>query len=78
MKITDFVGKENTCKFNYYRKGVAYYTVHHIYTADLYMFPVPLEDLADATINNIEKSIFMMRYIRKALDEGTMTKTRNL
>lgn len=39
-----------------------------------YLFPIPVEDLGDATLNNIEKSIFLMRYIRKAIDDGTMVK----
>lgn len=74
MKINEFVYSENFCQFEYYRKGVMYYTVKRKETDDLYIFPIPAEDLGDATLNKSEKSIFLMRYMRKALDEGTLVK----
>jgi hypothetical protein len=43
-------------------------------TLEIYMFPIPLEDLGDATINATEKSIFLMRYIRKAIDDKTLVR----
>jgi len=71
MKITDFVNKENICSFLYYRQGYMYYKVaSNILGA--YKFPVPVDDLGEATINNEEKSIFLMRYIRKAIDDNTI------
>ena len=68
MKIKDIV-KNNTAYFLYYRHQHIYYGVD---TSDgKYMFPIPLEDVQDATINASEKAITVMRYIRKALDDST-------
>ncbi len=36
-----------------------------------YIFPVPLEDVGDATFNATEKALLFMRYIRKAQEEGS-------
>lgn len=84
MNIKDIV-KGNTVEFKYLRHGIAYYSVRLYdtrpngdYVSDPsytdYYFPVPLDDLGDATINRTEKAMFLMRYIRKALDEGTFVK----
>jgi len=71
MNIKDIV-KNNTVYFLKYRHQVAYYSVKF---EDVdYMFPVPLDDVGDATLNATEKAITYMRYIRKALDEGTFVK----
>ena len=40
-----------------------------------YTFPVPLEDVADASLHANEKAITYMRYIRKALEEGTFVRS---
>ena len=58
--------KENRVHFSYYRKGFMYYTVKH--RDNLYQFPVPIDDIGDATLNKEDKAILFMRYIRKALD----------
>jgi hypothetical protein len=39
-----------------------------------YSFPVPLEDVGEATLNAEEKAITYMRYIRKAIEEGTFVR----
>lgn len=72
MNIKDIV-KNNTVNFLKYRHQVAYYKVTHEGTD--YMFPVPLDDVGDATLYAQEKAITYMRYIRKALDEGTFVKS---
>jgi hypothetical protein len=74
IKITDFVNKDNLCHFQFYRKGLMYYSVKKIQSIDHYIFPVEISDLADATINNSEKSLMMMLYIRKAIEDNTLTK----
>lgn len=74
MKITDFVTSDNLCDFTHYRQGHLYYIVFNKQDAKVYSFPVPIDDLAEATINSQEKSVFMMRYIRKALSDGTIVK----
>lgn len=81
MKVGEIVKSDRLCEFNFYRQGYMYYT---IWVADgteklnrfgvketEYIFPVEVEDLGTATLNNTEKSVTLMRYIRKAL-EGDM------
>lgn len=71
MKIVDLI-KDNAVAFSRYRKGVLYYTI--IFEKEIYEFPVPIEDIGDATFNSVEKAILFMRYIRKAMDENTLVK----
>lgn len=71
MKITDLI-KNNTVSFNRYRKGILYYSIS--FENEIYEFPVPIEDIGDATFNSVEKAILFMRYIRKAMDEKTLVK----
>jgi hypothetical protein len=61
--------KNNTVQIDRYRHQHIYYKI--TFMGKEYTFPVPLEDVQDATLNSEEKAITMMRYIRKALDEGT-------
>lgn len=72
MKVQDFVLKGNMTTFRRYRKGYLYYAVEHLDTHLIYEFPVPLENIGDATFNAVEKASMLMRYIRTAIDEGTM------
>jgi len=68
MNIKDIV-KDNKVNFLKYRHQIAYYKVS--YEGTEYMFPVPLDDVGDATLNATEKAITYMRYIRKAINDGT-------
>lgn len=43
-------------------------------TIATYCFPVPLDDVGDATFNATEKALLFMRYIRKAQEEGSFVK----
>jgi hypothetical protein len=63
--------KDNTVRFAKYRKGIAYYAVTVPSEGIDYVFPVPLDDVGDATLLATDKALLFMRYIRKALDEGT-------
>ena len=36
-----------------------------------YVFPVPLEDIGDATLELEDKAIMFMRYIKRAIGEGS-------
>ena len=64
--------KDNQVSFSHYRAGHLYYEVS--VDQDKYSFPVPIEDIGDATFLNYDKAIIMMRYIRKALTEGTFVR----
>jgi hypothetical protein len=70
MNLKDIV-KDNQVRFVRYRQGVMYYCVSVPGVADEHMFPVPVTDVGDATLEAQEKAIMFMRYIRKALEEGT-------
>jgi hypothetical protein len=70
MNIKDIV-KDNQVKFLRYRQGVLYYAVAVPGVASELMFPVPVSDVGDATLEAQEKAILFMRYIRKAIAEGT-------
>ncbi len=50
-------------EFRYYRDNHLWYE-----TDTRLMFPVPIEDIGNATFCSVEKSMLMMRYIRKYLD----------
>ena len=69
MNIVDIV-KDNTVRFVRYRQGVAYYGVSVPAEGD-FMFPVPLTDIGDATLELEDKAILFMRYIRRAMGEGS-------
>ncbi len=70
MNIKEIV-KDNTVRFQRYRQNYMYYVVTVPGEEAEYSFPVPLEDVGDATLNAEEKAITYMRYIRKAIEEGT-------
>lgn len=52
-------------EFRYYRDGALWYVTE---TGDL--FPVPVEDIGNATFNCVEKAIHLMRYMRKWNDKN--------
>jgi hypothetical protein len=62
----------NTARFSFYRSGNIFYTVE--VNGETYQFPVPLEDIGGATLTAEFKAITLMRYIRKALAEGTFVR----
>ena len=72
MDIKDIV-KNNVVDFVKFRQGIAYYRVGVPGCGD-YMFPVPVDDLGEATILAKDKAIMFMRHIRKAKEEGTFVR----
>jgi hypothetical protein len=64
--------KNNTARFSFYRAGNIFYTVE--VSGQTYQFPVSLEDIGGATLTAEFKAITLMRYIRKALVDGTFVK----
>lgn len=64
--------KNNQVSFSHYRAGHLYYNVP--VDQEQYSFPVPVDDIGDATFLKSDKAIIMMRYIRKALELGTFVK----
>lgn len=75
LKVTDFVKNPPAPAFFVrYRAGFLYYSVKHTTTLQDYEFPVEASDLQQATCECLEKPITLMRYIRKAIEEGTLVK----
>ncbi len=69
MNIKDIV-KDNNLRFVRYRQGIAYYGVT-VPAAGAYLFPVPLDDIGDATLELEDKAILFMRYIKQAMNNGS-------
>jgi len=69
MNIKDIV-KDNTVRFVRYRQGIVYYGVD-VPADGAYVFPVPLEDIGDATLELEDRAIMFMRYIRRAISDGS-------
>lgn len=64
--------KQRIAWFSFYRQGYLYYNLQ---IADVvYVFPIPIDDLGGATVSEKEKAITLMRYIRKALEDGTLVR----
>ena len=65
--------RDNTVRFLRYRAGIAWYGVSVRNEGD-FMFPVPIDDIGDATLEADDKAILFMRYIRRAIAEGTFVR----
>lgn len=68
MTIKDHV--KGLVLFQYYRDGNLYYK-----TETELIFPVPIEDIGNATFLSVDKAMLFMRYIRKHLD--TLKEAKN-
>ncbi len=64
--------KNNTARFSFYRSGNIFYTVE--VSSETYQFPVSLDDIGGATLTAEFKAITLMRYIRKAVADGTFVR----
>ena len=65
--------KGNQAHFSHYRAGHLYYNIQ--VEGEAFSFPVPIEDVGDATFLKQDKAIIMMRYIRKALEAGVFVRS---
>lgn len=72
MNIKEIV-KDNTVRFVRYRQGIIYYGVSVPERGD-FTFPVPLDDIGDATLELEDKAILFMRYIRLAINQGSFVR----
>lgn len=72
IKVTDFVTKGNHAILELASANYLEYVVPISGTNLYYTFPVPRDDMGTAVFNRIEKAITMMRWIRKAINDGTM------
>jgi len=65
MKVPDI--KEcirGNVTFSYYRGGQLWYSCENGF-----LFPVPVEDIGDATFLNVDRAMLFMRYVRKYINE---------
>lgn len=59
MKMIDLV-KDKKVKFEYFRDGNFFYSCDNGF-----IFPVPVDDIGQATLLKEDKALFFMRWIRK-------------
>ena len=62
MRIIDMV-KDKTVTFEFYKDGNLWYT-----TECKFKFPIPIDDVGNATMLANDKAILFMRYIRKHIE----------
>lgn len=84
----EFVKKANFVSFDHYREGNLYYQLsifvdrecsagtrtRMVKDIEYWTFPIPIEDTKGATFNHMHKPIDLMRWIRKAVKNGTMVR----
>lgn len=73
MNIQNFYTHDKA-RFLRYQHGVAYYGLIVPYCETLFSFPVPLRDIEDGVLHAEDKIINFMKYIQKAIQEGTLNK----
>lgn len=61
--LKDEVKDQKKVRFLYYKEGVLWYETESHFT-----FPVPSEDIGNATFFAEDKAILFMRYIRKEIE----------
>jgi len=77
MNIKDIV-KDNVVRFVKYRQGYMFYRVR-VPGEDIdRTFPVPLSDIGTSTLPATERAIEFMRYIRKAIEDGTFVRQHDV
>lgn len=64
--LAEVVKMKRYANMSFLRQGYVYYTV--VVDDNTWVFPIEIADLGGATVNATEKTITLMRYIRKALD----------
>ena len=77
LNLKDIVSNGNKATFRHLRAGLAFYLILVELGVEgdaLYTFPVPVADLQGETLYPEEWATTLLRYIRKAIDEGTFVK----
>jgi hypothetical protein len=60
INIKRAVSENRKVYFQYYRDSSLWYATEHGE-----IFPVPIDDIGNATFNSVEKGILLMRYMNK-------------
>jgi hypothetical protein len=66
------VVRSNTVHFMRFRRGTAFYAVTT--PSGTYEFPVDVADIGDATLLAEDRAMLFMRYIRRAMADGTFVR----
>ena len=66
------VVRSNTVRFMRLRRGTAFYAVTT--PSGTYEFPVDVADIGDATLLAEDRALLFMRYIRRAMADGTFVR----
>ncbi len=82
--LKDLISRDTKVEFDFFREGIFYYSVASPYlrkVATLYAyrrfrFPVPQSDVGNATMLRRDKSVFFMRWVRKALENGELVEVK--
>lgn len=78
LTVGEIIKNSTEAIFSFYRQGYLYYRITILdedgFGKATYAFPVEVADLGTATVSITEKPITMMRYIRKALENGSFVK----
>ena len=72
MKSIKNIVKDNKVEFSSYRAGIFYYNIE--VDDSFYQFSVPREDIEGSTLQAMDRAIFFMRWIRKAISDNTFIK----
>jgi len=71
-KITELVREQ--ARFEYYRDNIMYYSVQEFHFEPRWVFQIPIgKETKGGTFNKTEKAIHLMRFIRKAIEDKTLT-----
>ncbi len=76
MKVNNFVTVDNKAHFSEYNPlhDMFWYCIKNLEDGELYSFPIPRTDVGRGTLHHEEKSVTLMRWIRKAIIENTFKK----
>lgn len=66
--LTDIIKTNDNCYFNYYKNGFLYYSF--FYDGKECLFPIPIDELANEEMRFSIKSIKVMSYIRRSLNDN--------
>jgi hypothetical protein len=78
VTVKDLVKDNKIAEFSKYFDGSLWYRIYLVVDkgthsqSEIYEFPVPVADIGTATFNATEKSLLLMRYIRKAMEDLTL------
>jgi hypothetical protein len=79
FSIKDVVRRPNVVKFDHFKDGSFMYHAYDVNKSveddrTVYRFKIPMEDVQDAKMPDVENAMMFMRFIRKAIERGECEK----